>query len=366
MFILGNATNTDCGTANSIGMKFQDASDLWFFVGTNQATAAFSSNLPLNTWLFVAMTYDGTNVSLYEGTDSATATLVSTTPASGLKISYGNNASLNLGNRLNRDRDFAGWIDDFRFYTGAGDSSFVEAVRQSAVGPSGLQAVSGNNQVALTWNPLLGATSYNIKRATVSGGLYTVISTLGTVSGTNYVDQTAANGATYYYVISAATQISPAAETANSASETSVTLPVPPPAPSASYNSPMYAGMTLYLSVSTVAGATYNWSGPNGFISASQSPSVAKATENASGIYSVTATVGGATSAPGSVAVTVNPPLSFTVQPVASSSLVFSWPFGALQSASNIAGPWNPVSGASSPFTNASSEPQQFYRVRLQ
>src|ERR1019366_3086680 len=150
MFVLGNSTNTDCGTANSIGMKFQDASDLWFFVNTIQATASFSSSLPINSWVFVAMVYDGSNVMLYEGTDLTPATLISTTAVAGQTVPFGSIASLDIGNRLDRGRDFAGWIDDFRFYTGAGDLSFVESVRQAAAGPAGLTGLAGNNQAALT------------------------------------------------------------------------------------------------------------------------------------------------------------------------------------------------------------------------
>ncbi len=230
MFILGNSTNTDCGTANSIGMKFQNASELQFFVNTIQATASFSSSLPISNWIFVAMAYDGSNVTLYEGTDLTPATLISTTATAGQTVPLGSTASLFLGNRLlDRQRDFAGWIDDFRFYTGAGDLSFVESIRQSAAGPAGLTGVAGNNLAYLTWNALLGATSYNIKRSTTSGCPYSTISTSGTVTGTNYVDSTAANGTTYYYVVSAATSISEASETANSPVEVSVTPVAPLP-----------------------------------------------------------------------------------------------------------------------------------------
>jgi hypothetical protein len=175
------------------------------------------------------MVYDGSNVTLYEGTDLTPATLVSTTATAGQTVPLGSAASLFLGNRLDRDRDFAGWIDDFRFYTGAGDLSFVESVRQAAAGPAGLTGVAGNNQASLTWNALLGATSYNIKRSTTSGGTYSTISTSGTVTGTNYVDSTAVNGTTYYYVVSAVTSISEAIETANSPVEVSVTPVAPLP-----------------------------------------------------------------------------------------------------------------------------------------
>jgi hypothetical protein len=364
MFVLGNSTNIDCGTSNSIGMKFQDASDLWFFVNTNLAPAAFGASLPLNSWIFVAMTYDGTNVSLYEGTDLAPAALISITPLSGRAVFFGSAASLDIGNRLNRDRDFAGWLDDFRFYTGPGDSGFVESVRQSAAGPADLSATAGNNHVVLTWNSLLGATSYNVKRSRVSGGPYTIISPAATVLGTNYVDTTAVNGMTYYYVVSAATFISAAGETANSPAEAGITLPTPPTTPVASYNSPMYAGMTLYLAASAIPGASYSWAGPNGFVSASQNPSLAEAGENTSGTYGVTATVDGLTSSPGTVVVTVNPPLAFGIQMLAGSA-VFNWPYGTLESATNILGPWSVVSGATSPFTNTPVGPLEFYRIRF-
>ena len=365
LFILGNSTNTDCGTPDSIGMKFQDASNLWFYVGTNLAVAAFDASLPLNTWTFVAMSYDGTNVSLYEGTDQAAVVLVGTTPAAGLSVSLGAAASLEIGNRLNQDRDFAGWLADFRFYTGAGNLDFVESIRQAASGPAGLMAAPGDNQVALSWDALLGAASYNLKRATVSGGPYTVISTAGTITGTACVDSTATNGMTYYYVVSAATSISPASETANSPTEAVATLPTPPVPPVASYNNPMYAGMTLYLTASTISGATYNWNGPNGFTSGSRDPAIPNADPTVAGIYSVTAMVGGVTSSPGTVSVTVNPPLMLSAQ-MDSGQLVFDWPFGTLQSATNLLGPWNNVSGATAPFTNATMAPQEFYRIQSQ
>jgi beta-galactosidase len=365
MFVLGNSTNTDCGTANSIGMKFQVANQLYFFVNTVQATANFAY-LPTNSWVFVAMVYDGTNVMLYEGTDLAVATLISTTGAANQTVPLVSAASLFLGNRLARDRDFAGWIDDFRFYTGAGDLSFVESVRQAAAGPRGLTAAPGESRVTLTWIPLLGATSYNVKRSSTSGGPYTTISTAGSVTGTSYVDSTAVNGTTYYYVISAATSISQATETANSASEVSA-IPVPctpPPAPAAGYNSPMYAGMTLFLTASTVPGAAYSWSGPNGFGSASQNPAIPNAGQTASGDYSVTAIIGTCVSSVAKTTVIVNPPLKLSVQS-SSYGLVFNWEFGALESATNILGPWNSVVGATSPHTNAPTRTQEFFRIRL-
>ena len=362
MFILGNSTNTDAGTANSISMKWQNAYQLYFFVNTVQATATFASNLPTNSWIFVAMAYDGSNITLYEGTDQNSVTLISTTAAANQTVPLGNAASLFLCNRLARDRCFAGWFDDFRFYTGAGDSSFVESVRQAAMGPSGLAAVPGNGQITLTWNPLLGATSYNIKRSTTSGGPYTTISTAGSVTSTTFSDSSLDIGTTYYYVFSAAT---PYGESVNSAEVSAAAGCTPPATPTAGYNSPLYAGMTLNLTASTVPGATYNWTGPNGFTSTNQNPSIPGVTTVDSGVYSVMATADACTSTPATTTVTVNPPASVSVQNL-SSNLILNWPFGTLESATNLAGPWNDLTGVTPPYTNTPGQVQEFFRIRLQ
>jgi len=77
--------------------------------------------------------------------------------------------------------------------------------------PTGLTAVAGNLQVGLTWSASTGATSYNVKRATTSGGSYTQVAT---TTLTNDTDTGLTNGNTYYYVVSAANS---AGESANSA-----------------------------------------------------------------------------------------------------------------------------------------------------
>jgi hypothetical protein len=58
-------------------------------------------------------------------------------------------------------------------------------------------------------------------------------------------------------------------------------------------NGPLCVGQTLNLSITTVTGATYSWTGPNGFSSSSQSPSIEGLTTNASGTYCVTVTANG-------------------------------------------------------------------------
>ena len=84
----------------------------------------------------------------------------------------------------------------------------VTATAPSA--PSGLATTGGNGQVALTWTAGTGAASYNVKRATVTGGPYT---TIGSATATSYTDSTVTNGTTYYYVVSS---VNTAGESANS------------------------------------------------------------------------------------------------------------------------------------------------------
>ena len=65
--------------------------------------------------------------------------------------------------------------------------------------PTGLGAVAGTNQVALAWTGSAGATSYNIKRSTVSGSEVNIASS----ATTSYTDTTAIKFTTYYYEVSA-------------------------------------------------------------------------------------------------------------------------------------------------------------------
>jgi len=82
--------------------------------------------------------------------------------------------------------------------------------------------------------------------------------------------------------------------------------------PVAGNNGPICAGLTLNLSAETIPGATYSWTGPNGFTSTLQNPTIPNATTDASGAYYVAATVSGCTSTPTSTVATVTPSLGPT------------------------------------------------------
>lgn len=137
-----------------------------------------------------------------------------------------------------------------------------------------------------------------------------------------------------------------------------------PAAPATGNNGPLWTGMTLNLTASTVPGATYSWAGPNGFSSTNQNPALPNVTTNNAGVYSVTAVAGGCSSPPAFTLVAINPPASVNILPGAD-SIILSWPGGTLQSATNVVGPWNDISGATSPRTNPSAAAQEFFRVKL-
>ncbi len=131
---------------------------------------------------------------------------------------------------------------------------------------------------------------------------------------------------------------------------------VPPPQPTASSNSPVCAGGSLFLSTPTVAGASYGWTGPNGFTSTQQNPSIPNVTLAAAGTYDVTVTVGGCTSPAGSTVVVINDTPSVSISAPASicsgasGSASIANPGGAIQ--------WFITGGT---FTSGTSSPTVTY-----
>ncbi len=76
-----------------------------------------------------------------------------------------------------------------------------------------------SSQIVLSWATVSGATSYNVRRATVSGGPYTLIA--AGVTGTAFSDSGLPASTTYYYVVTA---INGAGESANSTQANATTL----------------------------------------------------------------------------------------------------------------------------------------------
>ena len=90
------------------------------------------------------------------------------------------------------------------------------------------------------------------------------------------------------------------------------------PTASASYNAPVCAGQALNLTGTTDIGVTYAWTGPSGFTSTLQTPSIPVSTFGSAGTYSFVATSAApqsCASAPGTVVVTIGVTPTVTVTP---------------------------------------------------
>jgi len=68
--------------------------------------------------------------------------------------------------------------------------------------PTGL-TVTGNAPITLSWNSVSGATSYNVYRGTISGGLSTKTRVASNINATTFTDMSTLVGTTYFYQVTA-------------------------------------------------------------------------------------------------------------------------------------------------------------------
>lgn len=125
-------------------------------------------------------------------------------------------------------------------------------VPEPPAAPTGLTATAGVGSISLNWNAVSGATSYNVKRSTVSGGPYTIIAS--GVGGTSHIDGPLTAGTTFFYVVSA---VNGAGESGNSGEAFATTLADVPPTPTNLQAAPGNGRVDLSWSPSTGA-TSYN------------------------------------------------------------------------------------------------------------
>ena len=264
-----------------------------------------------------------------------------------------------------------GNIAEAQFYSSASSLPVVPSA------PTGLGATAGDKQIQLAWNASPGATNYNIKRALVTGGPYTLV---GTSTALLHMDSGLAPG-TYYYVVSA---LSGAGESPNSG-EAYATVTCSVPAAPATLAITAQPG-ELLPAWSAVAGATsYNlfransMAGPFGLLAGGLTATNYADYSAASSVtyfYLVQALNScgpGTNSAVAGISTLPLPPLALGMQ---SGQLSLSWPSWAgnysAYTATNLVPPvlWQPVPGTpqssnasfylSLPTTNSS---QEFFRL---
>ncbi len=207
---------------------------------------------------------------------------------------------------------------------GAAGTYSVVAIVNGCTSPAGT--------VSVVVNPLPVITNASGTNPTTCGGAQGTIVLSGLVNGVQYtinyqrnsVNQspvvlTAAGGQVTLTGLNAgtytnfrATRIGTGCISAPFFGPVTLTDPSTPFPPSLSSNSPRCYGDTIKITASTVVGATYSWTGPNGYSSAVQSPVIAAATPAMSGTYSVVVTANNCPSVPATVNVVVNscPPVA--------------------------------------------------------
>jgi hypothetical protein len=94
--------------------------------------------------------------------------------------------------------------------------------------PMGVTArTTSHARIDISWNASIGAASYNVKRATVSGGPYTTIATGAGTTFLSYANTGLPAGTQYYYVVSAVNGIGQSADSAQAGTATLPALPAP-------------------------------------------------------------------------------------------------------------------------------------------
>jgi hypothetical protein len=152
-----------------------------------------------NRWYHAAVTYDqtiGTATLYLDGAIEGTASVTLGTPVSGgtylFKVPV-------LFGYLN------GALDDVMVLNTVMTQAQVQAVAANGgylLPPTGLQTWGGASYVYITWDATLNATGYDVYRSTALLTGYTQINT-GTVTDTNYTDDTATPGVIYFYKVQA-------------------------------------------------------------------------------------------------------------------------------------------------------------------
>jgi large repetitive protein len=157
----------------------------------------------------------------------------------------------------------------------------------------------GSSTGSISLTGLFPNTTYSV-RYIKNGGAPTVVNLTSNASGIVIINGLSAG--TYIDI-----NVSLGICASNITGPVVLTDPNPPAAPSATSNGPKCAGEALNLFTPTVAGGSYAWTGPNGFASTAQNPTINNVGLAANGTYSVTVTVNNCRSAAGTIDVVIHP-----------------------------------------------------------
>jgi alpha-L-arabinofuranosidase len=181
-----------------------NGSTIRFVISTNGNSSSSEqringpATLPTGGWHHVAVTESGGVGILYvDGVGVGTNSAMTLTPGS-----MGATTRNWLGrSQFSGDAYLNGKVDDFRIYAGALSASDVATFLTPLVAPTGVSATPGDGQATVSWSASQNANGYLVKRATTSGGPYSLIATNWV--RLTFTDTTALNGTTYFYVVAA-------------------------------------------------------------------------------------------------------------------------------------------------------------------
>src|SRR5271166_172862 len=173
-------------------------------VGSTDYGAQGTSVLSLNTWTFLAATYDGTTLKMY-----VNGTLVGSQTVAG--SIFTTTDPLHIGGDWDSEM-FTGSIDNARIYKAALTPSQITTDMNTGVGPVQPPSAPGNltatgsvGKVSLSWSASVGnpaIAGYTIYRSTTSGFTPSTSNQIGQTTATSFTDSGLAAG-TYYYLVTA-------------------------------------------------------------------------------------------------------------------------------------------------------------------
>jgi alpha-L-fucosidase 2 len=183
-----------------------------------------------NTWHYVAVTYDGTNLLAYLDGSLNVTHVIGTPIATAQTLMQIGSAIAGTGNNGGND-PFQGYIACARAESGvltandvANNFAMGPVGTAAALTPGGLVAVSGDGQVVLSWDASGNAAGYNVKRSANFAGPYNNVAT--NLTALTFADMGLTNGVAYYYVVSA---VNAAGESVNSAAVAAQPVSLAPP-----------------------------------------------------------------------------------------------------------------------------------------
>lgn len=162
-------------------------------ISTNQTSWNVAANTVIGTgidtgvWNHIIVTRQGNKIfGVVNGVKGNEVAITGAFPSNTNSVKIGN-YSLNY-NKIN------GYIDEIKIQKGV-------SYQQNSI-PQNLVANGGNSVVNLSWDAVLVAASYTVKRSSTQNGPYdTVIAS--NITDTHFADESVMNGGTYYYVVTA-------------------------------------------------------------------------------------------------------------------------------------------------------------------